>query len=303
MNLLTWRLKRLDAGELDNDTPICAATSFDSLRHVLKERCAQRGASHQFPNQSAHQAVRPLQHRTRAPWHGVVALGRDTAEYVVALSTGRATPRASPLRRPTGGVYLTRAQLAAWALLDTAGQLRTVWLPGAGYPTPQGWLRSPGAGRCATPPAAWPTPRQRVSRSPWATRAGSGCKKPGPPVRASTTGRCGSCRGPPPAPTPVPPSHARLGHSSPARARCALAGTRPVPRPERDHRPPARTAQRLGLPGARQLPPRARALRRPMASILNCSFDIALASLPAGNKTNAPSMLLRCVASPKAATT
>jgi hypothetical protein len=81
-----------------------------------------------------------------APWHGVVALGRDTAEYVVALSTGRAVAghyEGITFATPHGRrLYLTRAHPAAWALLDTAGQLRTAWLPGAGYPTPQGWLLS-----------------------------------------------------------------------------------------------------------------------------------------------------------------
>ena len=66
--------------------------------------------------------------------------------YVVVASTGRAVEgsyQGIDFATPHGRrLYITRAQPAAWALLDTTGQLRTPWIPGTGYPTRPGWLLS-----------------------------------------------------------------------------------------------------------------------------------------------------------------
>jgi len=82
------------------------------------------------------------------PYRGLACLRRAGQPYVVAVASGRElaaaeyggidflTPRGERLR------YLTRPAPAAWALLDTLGRLRTPWVPGTGYPTPQGWLLS-----------------------------------------------------------------------------------------------------------------------------------------------------------------
>lgn len=78
--------------------------------------------------------------------HGTACLLRAGRAYVVVVSTGHAvegTYQGVDFQPPHGRLlYLTRAAPAAWALLDTLGQLRTPWVPGTGYPTPQGWLLS-----------------------------------------------------------------------------------------------------------------------------------------------------------------
>ena len=80
------------------------------------------------------------------PLYGMASLSRAGRPYVVALATGRAvagTYQGFDFQTARGRrLYLTRTQPQAWALADTTGQLRTAWIPGTGYPTPEGWLLS-----------------------------------------------------------------------------------------------------------------------------------------------------------------
>jgi hypothetical protein len=81
------------------------------------------------------------------PYRGVVCLQRAGRPYLVSTTTGRrlAAGRYAGVDFQTAHGrlhYLTRAAPAAWALVDTLGRRRTAWIPGMGYPTPQGWLLS-----------------------------------------------------------------------------------------------------------------------------------------------------------------
>jgi len=81
------------------------------------------------------------------PYRGVVCLQQAGRPYLVSTTTGRrlAAGRYAGVDflTPRGRLhYLTRAAPAAWALVDTLGHRRTAWIPGTGFPTPQGWLLS-----------------------------------------------------------------------------------------------------------------------------------------------------------------
>ncbi|MDO7888218.1 WG repeat-containing protein [Hymenobacter cheonanensis] len=110
--------------------------------------------------------------------HGTARFTRAGRPYVVVASTGRAVEgsyQGIDFATPHGRrLYITRAQPAAWALLDTTGQLRTPWVPGTGYPTRQGWLLSREAQtwtlRDSTGRVAYTSAteiEQPASREPW----------------------------------------------------------------------------------------------------------------------------------------
>jgi hypothetical protein len=78
------------------------------------------------------------------PVKHTVCLRRGGLDYVVSATSGRAVQgqyQGVDFLTPHGRrLYLTREEPARWALVDTTGRLRTAWLPGTGYPTPEGWL-------------------------------------------------------------------------------------------------------------------------------------------------------------------
>lgn len=80
------------------------------------------------------------------PLQGMASLRRAGRTYLVSLTTGRAvagTYQGIDFQTVQGRrLYLTSTQPVAWALADTTSQLRTAWIPGTGYPTPEGWLLS-----------------------------------------------------------------------------------------------------------------------------------------------------------------
>ena len=75
---------------------------------------------------------------------GILGMRRAQQDYVVVGATGSAIKAhyngVDFLTQRERLLYVVREQPAAWALLDTLGQLKTPWVPGTGYPTAGGWL-------------------------------------------------------------------------------------------------------------------------------------------------------------------
>jgi hypothetical protein len=80
------------------------------------------------------------------PCHGMACLQRSGINYLVSSFNGQevaATYQGYDFLTPQGRrLVVTRRLPKSWALADTLAQLRTPWLPGTGYPTPQGHLLS-----------------------------------------------------------------------------------------------------------------------------------------------------------------
>jgi len=81
------------------------------------------------------------------PFRGLACLQRADTTYLVDAASGHellaGDYRGIDLQTPRGRrLYLTRTEPAAWALADSTGRLCTPWVPGRGFPTPEGWLLS-----------------------------------------------------------------------------------------------------------------------------------------------------------------
>jgi hypothetical protein len=110
---------------------------------------ARRGGRYGLVARHSGRAVVPVRYDSVLfnACRGIACLRRGSTAYVVAVATGRELVAAEyggiDFITPYGRLlYLTRPTPAAWALADTTGRLRTPWLAGTGYPTPQGWLLS-----------------------------------------------------------------------------------------------------------------------------------------------------------------